>query len=679
MEHSHHIFGEQSNYSLIKSAVASAKSGNGAIIGVVAESGYGKTNLLQYLHNDCTKDVDVISVYHESQAPIGNFNVSTLQPLQPFAKIMEFLLENKFLSPERRLAKNLSLTALSTIPIVGDVFYAVKEIGRDWRQFKKDKSEDETTKKSSIIGDYYDSLSSYADKKPLILIFDDFHWSDAQSIELMNLFAESIHKMPLLITFSYKPSILDTQALPLSNLISKKNVASHKIKFITLEKLSKEHINQAARTYIRNYRHNEEFEEWIYKKSYGVQGIVIEYIKYFAKYSPFNPDGTLATNFEDNEFLPASLQALLTQQLEAVTEEDRTILSICAAEGRKFTATIVSSLLNEDVLTTIKKLRAIQNKTDIIRSLGAQYRYGEKTTTYVFTQAIYQTYFENSLEYEEYKALHSHIAAILKQQYEAAVNEEIKRQIAPFLAAHSSESGDKETAESVLMLAAKAAQEHGIRNFGATSPQVEDYDEGEFEGEIPHKGFDSSRQMLGNGAAEAVSTQEPDNFESARANAVNLYINGSYMQAADIANKFFEKAESLLNVTDKVQLLTIAARSLIELGDFSSAEDRLSKAMAFVDEHKDTQALCFIYNTYAILNYEQEHYSQAYRYIDMAAKLAVNLPPELRLVTLTNISLVMKQYSMPRARKFYDAAEKLAELLNFRDFHSDLRAIRDDA
>ena len=71
-------------------------------------------------------------------------------------------------------------------------------------------------------------------------------------------------------------------------------------------------------------------------------------------------------------------------------------------------------------------MKSIASRTNIIKSTGASIRYGEKTTAYKFTQAFYQTYFERSLEYEEYQSLHQTISGILKAKYDSAKAESIR-------------------------------------------------------------------------------------------------------------------------------------------------------------------------------------------------------------------------------------------------------------
>jgi hypothetical protein len=61
--------------------------------------------------------------------------------------------------------------------------------------------------------------------------------------------------------------------------------------------------------------------------------------------------------------------------------------------------------------------------------------------------------------------------------------------------------------------------------------------------------------------------------------------------------------------------------------------------------------------------------------LEEAAQKAVALPPELRLVTISNISLVLKRTQPAKSKRYYEAAVKLCESLDYKRFKNDLEEI----
>lgn len=682
------LIGNELALQTFSESITLARKGIGSLIAIPGETGYGKSHLLQILYNKVLNRSEAVAAVHvECQQPVGNMNVGSLQPLLPFTRVIEKLLENKHVSPEKRFAMNMVMTTLASLPLAGDVFYAVKEMGKDYREFKKEKSSSKFQKVSSAAADYYDTLLSYTEKMPLVIFLDDMHFADAQSVELLSLLTENIASIPIVLVFSYKQSIIDRKASPLFTYIQKNQANKDNYHKFELTTFSRNQLNDACRKLIPDYISNSEFEGWLYDHSFGVPGILAEYIRYFRKYSPFNPDGSLATNFKDNEFLPATIQALFSQAIEKLNEEEKNILAVCSAEGKEFTATIVANLMNTDILTAIKKLRSLQNKTGIIKSIGANQRYGAKTTVYQFTQAFYHSFFENLLEYEEYVALHSQIAALLKQKYYETDDEETRRQIAPFLAAHSSVSGDKETAKSMLLATAQHSKMYGSADVSMNAYQsyldidkdkAEEETENVSDNEInTFRDIIHSQQIISgvteasendNGTNRESTNLPPEDFKSFRRRMVNEYHNGNYEDSAKSIADFLNLRENELTYSEQAQIILIAVKCFIEARKFALAEKEFEKAEKLVELADCYVTECFLLNVGALLHIEQSRFSEAYSLLVKAAEKSNALPPELKLIVLINIGEILKERSPEKAETYFKSAEVLSRELNFHNF-----------
>jgi hypothetical protein len=678
---------------LFKRCISNARQGKGSILCVTGEIGFGKTHTLNTFAIECTtKGSGITGVYIESQAPIGKFNIGNIQPLLPFTRAIEYLIEGKNLSAEKKFAKNMVMTALASMPVVGDAFYFVKETAKDWRRFKKEKSSDKVRKVSTATADFYDTLCAYADKEPMVLLMDDMHWCDAQSVELLNLFAENIDTIPLVIVLSIRKDILQSHAFPMLSFMDKHINKTDNVQEVELGIFSREQLSSIVKYFMPNYHSNKEFEDWLFAHSYGVPGVVVEYIRYFLENNPFNVDGSLKVDFSKADFLPSTVQSAFSQILTKLNEEERNILATCSSEGREFSALIISDLMNTDVLSAIKKFRHLQDKTGIIKSMGAHVRYGVKTTLYQFTQAFYHSFFEKSLEYEEHIALHGQIAALLKKKYEEAEEDDIREQIAPYLAAHSSESGDEETTKSMLLFTAQAAQKYGSAEI--IREAYDDYvNVGKIERNFEHDNNDINPEQIafqemmrattgyqqqeqnGSVPTENNETFMPEvnyvDFATVRKAIVKDYHLEKYSEAANLALSYLEGHDSEISNPEKAQLLALSAKSYIEIQNFKEAENTLTKALALIETFSDDVSECFVLNTCALLYLSQSKHKDAYDYLEKAAKKAMNLAPELRLLTISNIAKVLKELSPENAGKYINAAHKLSSELNFEEFASE--------
>ena len=156
--------GIEDHIELFRTRIEELKQGKGSVISVKGESGFGKTHLAKTLSEESARrGAQVKAVMTEAQAPIGKFNLGNIQPLLPFTRALEKIIHDETASPEKKFMRNLGLTVLASIPLVDVVFYAVKEIGKDWREFKKDKSSEKMRKVSTATADYYDTFLSMTD------------------------------------------------------------------------------------------------------------------------------------------------------------------------------------------------------------------------------------------------------------------------------------------------------------------------------------------------------------------------------------------------------------------------------------------------------------------------------------------------------------------------------------
>jgi predicted ATPase len=683
--------GIRKHLEVFTSCLNDLSKGKGSIIAISGEEGYGKTHLLNTFAEEAKKNNSYVNIIFEKNvSPIGSFNIGNIQPLLPFMRVMEkIILGDTYdqASAKSKLMKNAGLTILASVPLIDTIFYATKELGKDWRQYKKDKSSEKRNKNASNTSkDFYDSLSSFAEKKPLVILIDDFHWSDAQSIELLSLFAEDIHSVPIILVVAYRESIVNSLASPLISFISSKLDNAEGVLGIKLKELNKEDISLLIPFYIDNYKTNFTFEGWIYDNSFGVAGIVTEYLKYFADSSPFQNDGTLITNFENSNYLPSTIHSAFSKTIEKLNDDERNLLSICSAEGRECTALVVSNLLNNDILTTIKKLRSIQQKFGIIRSIGAFTRYGVKTTIYEFAQAFYKKYFESLLEYEEKVALHGQIAALLKDRYQSAESEALRQEIAPYLAAHSFESGDQDTAKSMLLVSAQAAQRYGnkeiIQNVYDRFKElgIDETDSNNNPDLMAFKeilnnvniinGVSASDNSNGSGAygsgQDAVSNYY--DFSASRKIIVEYYHQNRFNEAIEYALSFINKSENDLRSTEKAQLYALIIKSYIELNEMSLAENYAMQALDLIESFNDPIAHCFVMNSLAILRFYQNRKEEMMACLRSAAQKAIVLSPELRLLTLSNIALLSDESDSSKSKRYYESVRKLASALNFENF-----------
>lgn len=648
------------------------REGKGNIVLIQGESGYGKTHLLKYL-SQLALEQNIVNVSVQIPAPTGNIGVNALQPFSPLVKAIEELALNKHLKPEKRLAMNVGLTLLATLPIAGDIFYAMKELNRDIGEYKK-KIKNEDILRNDPISSIWNVFKQYSTKQHFIIFIDDFHYADPHTYKFMEDITLKIKDFPILFVSSFNPSAAGRSNITLSNYLKFLNQHSLADDILTIKAFNKTSIKKFVNYIFPNIEPKEEFLDWLLQKTSGIPLAIREYLQYFkdnsisiANFSPFDFDS----------YVPTSLQAIFSTFLQKLSDEEINLLSICASEGKEFSVNLISKLLNTDVLTTIKRLKAIQIKAPIISSLGARYRYGEKTTIYQFNQSAYQIFFENLLEYEEYVAIHSQIANILKQNFDSNPDTALRNELAPLIISHSSVTGDQSKIEDVLkeqINTAEAENDHiylqGLINFidsyqkspdeSTVSTNNENAENQIAAGEMNLQNlifpkFDIPQQMN----LEFKSQIEKIDFDK----IVDLILSGNFEEAKKSINLFINQdiADEQKN---KARLCLLKILIEEQNDDAKILLDTLKREIP--DQEKSNHII--LENLEALYHFQEGRIEKSLEILQNTAKNALTQDNFAKLLTLSNISIFLQSKEHEVSEDYSETIKSIAKKLNYQNF-----------
>lgn len=645
-------------------SMGAGKNGLSLVL-VGGPSGTGKTALLENFHEaavDLRPDMPRSLV--SCELGVGDTNVGQTQPLRPFIQTMEKLLNFRSGRAKKRFAYNLGITVLTAIPLVGDVFYAAKEIGRDWEKYQKEQR-DETAFSSSQIEDFYAAFVQMSKKNPLIVMIDDAHKADAQSIELLAEITAKNNKDigEILLVIAYDSEEATSGPSPFSSWLNKmwEQSATHTI---GLQPFSEKELRKWLLANLESYTPNSEFEHWLYERTGGNQSVLAEYLRYFRKNPPIDDQGQFRREFYD-AFLPSNVYDAIGELASQLSTSDLDFLCTAAAEGTEFTVYMLTQLTGMDAVGIIRKLRAIENEHGIVRPLGPRSRYGEKTTVYSFSRHYYHNYFQSQLQYEELTELHSRIAETLNKKFQTARSNEEKAELIGYIAAHGQEAGDEQLTENILR--------ESIGILGSDQAQSLAGSLGiAFEGLMAGvAGAEASTpEAAGNGSSPNSSEESIDTvpgvpvdiglpFEILRHRITAYYNLEKYSNAYEETQKHILYGDRVYSEAEMIMLMTMQAKTLIELNELDKATSVLKKANELLGESDDPALNCLIMNTQSILLSELGQEEEAEEILREAAKLVVKLQPELKIMTLANIGRLTEGRDPELADRYYEASEAI--------------------
>lgn len=659
------------------------KDGKGSIMIIDGTKGLGKSRLLKEFER-ITNEQNIVNGYVKVTQPLGNIALSNLTPYSAFVMAIKDLSTNKKITPQKRLAVNVGMTLLASLPLAGDIFYAIKEIRRDLMDYTKFKRKSLAENANSFL----EVFRSYSKRHHFVIFMDDFHFSDIQSFEFLQILMDEIKNIEACFVLSLDSSFAERQQIALRNFLAFYEQNPREATLHKLEPFDDTLISKAIQDYFPGEKVNSSILEWFRQKTFGVPMAIYEYLDYF-KENKINL--SKLNSIDSGVFIPTSLHSIFLTALDKLSEDEKNILAVCAADGREFSVSMVSKLLNKDVLHTIRSLKSIQNRTGLISSIGAKSHYGEKSTVYQFNQSTFQQYFESTLEYEEYKDIHFQIASILKQNFDNSNNPAVKNEIMPYLVAHSSISGDQEMIKEVLQEQIKIAKENDdevfitgitkfIENISASSSNEQNFDKRGVEESTINIINSAENDYFVNNLLREEEESELDNMELQKDDIVPLPANVTLEDLIDISlNQETERTikliEQFANLTqndiEKLKAKLILAKLYAESERYDKAIIIFNDLKYKVNEENPGETDALYLNSLAILKFQQGELDEALSLLKKASELSLKLGPNYKLLTLSNISIIIKGIDLPLAEKYKTAVMKIAKDLNYETFIED--------
>jgi hypothetical protein len=241
-----------------------------------------------------------------------------------------------------------------------------------------------------------DQLEGLARRKPVLLLFEDAHWADATSLELLDLAIERIRRLPILALIMFRPEF----EAPWTGL--------HNVTALSLGRLDQEQICAMIEHVTGGRKLPIEVTQQIVSKTDGIplfieeltktvveSGLLIEESGAYRLDRPLPP---LA--------IPATLQDSLMARLDRLAPVKETA-QIGAAIGREFSYTLLSMVVERDQSALDVALAQLE-EAELITRRGTP-----PDAVYVFKHALVQDTAYETLLRSRRQILHQRIAMTL--------------------------------------------------------------------------------------------------------------------------------------------------------------------------------------------------------------------------------------------------------------------------
>ena len=398
------LVGRVAESAVLRDRLRQAWAGAGRIILLSGEAGIGKSRLGAQLVAEVAKEPHTrlryqCSPYHRD---------SVLHPfVVQLGRAAHLAPEDP---PEKQLDKLEAILAPSSIAETAPLFASLLSIptGDRYPPLALSAAQQRRLTLAALL----DQLEALARQKPVLMLFEDAHWADATSLEVLDLTVERIRALPVLALFTFRPEY----EAPWSGL-------SH-VTSIALDRLAPADVETLAER-VAGRPLPPEVTAQIVAKTDGVPLFVEELTKTVLEGGLLvaGPRGWRLEGPLPPFAIPATLQDSLAARLDRLAPV-KEIAQIGAAIGREFSYPLLRAVAGRDEPALRAALAQLEDAELVFRS-GMP-----PDARYTFKHALVQDTAYETLLRRRRQVLHREIADALRGEFRAVAAAE------PELVAH---------------------------------------------------------------------------------------------------------------------------------------------------------------------------------------------------------------------------------------------------
>ncbi|HUC49549.1 MAG TPA: adenylate/guanylate cyclase domain-containing protein [Xanthobacteraceae bacterium] len=392
------LIGRQEEIELLQRRWAQIKEGEGRVVLLAGEPGIGKSRLTAALEDGLKGETHVCLRYFCQPHHQG----SALQPvIAQFQHAADFAPND---SPDVKRAKIENLLAATSGDVPGDDDTAAILELLGLADARRDGASDPQRSRRLLMNALIKRLEALARKTPILMLFEDMHWADPTSLDLLTLTIEHLQKLPVLLIVTFRPEYQPPWT------------GQPHVTMLTLNRLSQRE-RAALVTHITGGKAlPSDLLDQIVDRTDGVPLFVEELTKAVLESEQLQEAGDQYVLDQPAQPLaiPSTLQGSLMARVDRLGSA-REVLQIGAAIGRQFSYELVAAVAGlPDAVLQDALARLAEAELVFMRGTPPN-------ATYVFKHALVQDSAYSAMLRARRQNLHTSIAMILEKRFPETV------------------------------------------------------------------------------------------------------------------------------------------------------------------------------------------------------------------------------------------------------------------
>jgi class 3 adenylate cyclase/tetratricopeptide (TPR) repeat protein len=571
--------GREAEIDLLDRALARARDGRGQLVAIVGEPGVGKSRLLHELtQSPRAHEWLVLQTGAASHGTtIGYAPVIDL--LKSYFRVddqeshrdIRDKVAGKLFGLDRALEPILpALLALLDVPVDD----------REWPALDPSRRRERTLEAVKRL------LLREAQEQPILVVFEDLHWIDAQTQAVLDALVESLPTARILLLVNYRPEY--------EHRWGSRTFYTQ----IRLDPLATESALELLKGLLGDRETIAALGSTLIERTDGNPFFLEETIRALAE------TGTLAgergryrlTKSLDEIQVPATVQAIIAARIDRLSPEDKRLLQSAAVIGKDVAGSVLAALAaegDEDLRRGLARLQA------------AEFLYEVRLfpePEYTFKHALTHEVAYAALLHDRRRELHARVLTVMEELYEERRAEHVDELARHALRAHAWEAGARYCVEAASRAGTRGANRDAARLF--------------------EQGLDALGRMPESTVGLSTSLDILIELRTVywRLNQVR--------RSSDATQRAEELAHTLGDRWRLARIRMLRVAHLFHFGEHARALQAASDGLAIATELGDLRLLSGGHFFSGWANHSLGNHASAVEHIDRALSFARRLPPE---------------------------------------------------
>ena len=394
------FIGRERELELLLDGFERAKAGRGQAFSIVAEAGVGKSRFL-YEFRKAVASTDTSFI--EGRCLSYSSGVAyhpVIDILKAFFDILRDDEDSVIIKKIDNGLKTLNMDEPSTRPYILELL-SIRDIAREKTAISP------KGKKDRILAIIREIVIKGSAIRPLVMVFEDLHWIDESSEEVLKYILEGILGERVLLLFAYRPEFVHTWGgKSYHSQVNLNRLSNRESLTMVMNLLGSDHIEQAL-------------QEFILEKTDGIPFFIEELIKSLKDLNLIEKKDEVYGIAEDIHavVIPSTIEDIIMARVDSLPEEAKNVLQICSVIGRDFRHKLLHRLIPLSEQELLAHLSVLKN-SELLYERGVY-----PLSTYVFKHALTQDVTYNSIIAKKRNKIHEQIGATIEDLYQDRIEE----------------------------------------------------------------------------------------------------------------------------------------------------------------------------------------------------------------------------------------------------------------